>query len=130
MTAPSKIGKDIAGNKTLDFVTIVASSKHIFKIEKIIPDWWGIKQVTSTTKSIEISEIRKTEKNPGLDSSAIVQLLWRDEAFEILRKHNLHVGLTKKPRKVLWDRIDSHLTLDEIRQEVRDKIKKRKYWRQ
>ena len=116
-------------NEVFDYVTIVASTSHFPKIIKQVPEWWGLREVQCIGKNIKLVKKRTCKKNKLVNSQALVQLLWREEAFEILKRRDIHQGLSGKPRHQLWARITELLTLEELSNEVRKKIKRREYWR-
>lgn len=116
-------------NRVLDCVTVVASSCHLSKVEKIVPSWWGLSEAEYKNKELLIRKIRPDTQNSEVDPTAIVQLLWREEALDVLKKRDLHKGIVSKPRTVLWNRLVECLPLDELRFEVRERIKARQYWR-
>ena len=116
-------------NKTLDFVNLIASKNHIDKAKKMIPAWWGLSEVHSQNHKIIIREVRKGKINPNLDPNAIVQLLWRDEALEVLEEYDLKKGIWNKRRKILWESIVHNLSINELKTAVRKKIRKRINWR-
>ena len=116
-------------NKVLDCVTVVAGSRHLSKIEKIVPHWWGIIEAKYKNNKLIIVEVRPYKENETVVPTALVQLLWRDEALSILRQRNLHRGVVSKPRRIIWGRLVECLSLGELRYEVRKKIKARQYWR-
>ncbi|MBI4849787.1 MAG: sce7726 family protein [Nitrospirae bacterium] len=116
-------------NKVLDCVTVVAGSCHLLKIKKRVPSWWGISEAKFKNKKLTIIEVRPCKKNASVNPSALVQLLWRDEALSILKQRNLHRGVVSKPRNLIWGRLVECLSLEELRFEVRQKIKERQHWR-
>ena len=116
-------------NKVLDYVTVVASSSHIPKIKKTVPKWWGISEAKYKNDKLTIVDMRPCKKNTTVDPMALVQLLWRDEALSILKEHNFHRGVVSKPRKIIWERLVELLPLDELQDEIRQKIKARQHWR-
>jgi hypothetical protein len=116
-------------NKVLDYVTIVADTRHLHKIEQTVPSWWGIEEVTVQNGMPCTSALRTSTRNPAVDPSALVQLLWRDEALTLLKTYNLLKGVSSKPRKVLWDRLASSLSLSELSAGIREIIKARDNWR-
>lgn len=116
-------------NRTLDYVTVVAGACHIGKLKKAIPSWWGIVEASGEKSDIKLNSLRKGKQNPSLDPKAIVQLLWRDEALEILKNIGHQKGVVSKPRKLIWDRVVSCLTVDELCEAVRKNLKARKSWR-
>lgn len=116
-------------NRVLDCVTVVASSCHLSKVEKLVPPWWGLCEAEYKKKKVLIRKIRPNTQNTEVDPTAIVQLLWREEAIDALKKRDLHKGIVSKPREVLWNRLVENLSIDELRSEVRERIKARQYWR-
>jgi hypothetical protein len=116
-------------NQVLDFVTVVAGSRHICKIKKTVPKWWGISEVKYKNNKLTITEVRSCKENSKIVPMALVQLLWRNEALSILRERNFHGGVVSKPRTIIWERLVEYLSLDELRYEVRNKMKTRQNWR-
>lgn len=116
-------------SRTFDKVTLIVGSKHLIKAIEIVPHWWGIIEAKSIDKRIFFSEYREHQDNPSLDPEAIVQFIWREEAYNILRERNLHKGLKRKSKWSLWDRLIETLTLDELRNEVISTLVSRKDWR-
>lgn len=116
-------------SKVLDRVTLVASESHISKVEKLIPDWWGVCVAQRNRGTISLKPVRGDADNSEVDPYALVQLLWRDEALNILRKNDLAKGYSNKPRRILWDRLVDHFSLSEMKQVVRRHLKFRSNWR-
>jgi hypothetical protein len=120
---------DIYG-KVLDTVTIVTASRHLEGVYDLIPKWWGVYQTqTFEDKIIELQEIRPCQLNPNIDPYSLVQLLWRDEALDLLKRFNLEKGFLSKGRKVIWRRLAASVPLDILKDEVRHKLKERRNWR-
>ena len=78
-------------SRALDSVTLVVGGKHLDEALKVVPKWWGVVEARKNKKNIGLHEIRPNQKNPALDPEAIIQLIWRHEALEVLRKRGLHL---------------------------------------
>lgn len=122
-------GQAVIYSRSLDSVTLVVGSKHFDEALKVVPKWWGIVEAKKSKRNIGLYEIRANQKNPSLDPEAIIQLIWRNEALEVLRKRSLHRGYVSKTKWVLWERIIEKLSLNELREEVRSILKSRGNWR-
>jgi len=122
-------GQAVIYNRVLDSVSLVVGSKHLDEALKVVPKWWGVVEAKKSKRNVGLHEIRANQKNPVLDPEAIIQLIWRHEALEVLRKRGLHRGYVSKTKWVLWDRIIEKLSLNELREEVRSTIKSRGNWR-
>lgn len=119
-----------AYNKIFDFLYIITNEKHLNKITKIIPGFWGILVVKKVGNECSIIMKRKPTLNHLVNPEFLVQLLWKDEAIEILRKEGIENGLKNKPKPILWKRISESLSLLQINDYVRRYLKKRENWRE
>jgi hypothetical protein len=116
--------------RVFDTISIVVAAIHLEKTRQIVPSWWGILVVEKgSNTNPEIRNYRRERSNPKPDPLAIAQLIWRDEAFELLKAHNLHSGLHKKPRKFLWEALIRNFPLADLRAMVRTQLKARRDWR-
>ncbi len=112
-------------SKALEYVTIVASASHLAGIEAIIPSWWGIWIATQDGANVSLEEMKPSERNPSLSADALVQFLWRDEAFEILCEYKLSKGMASKSRNHLWERLSASFSVEELGDLVRTRLKQR-----
>jgi hypothetical protein len=118
--------------RSLEFVTLVCSSRHIKRAQKIIPAWWGIMEARpadSIPLQVDLKPYRENRSNPNIDSYAVAQLLWREEALEALDSLDLSKGLRSKPRRYLWQRLADTLTVEDLSEIVRAALKSRSGWR-
>jgi hypothetical protein len=116
-------------NRSLTSVTLVVGSKHLDQALKVIPNWWGVIVAKEKSDQRFLQIRRKGKTNPCLDPLSVVQLLWRDEALETLKKFGLHRGLVNKPRIILWKKLAEHLSIREIITLVSHFLKSRENWR-
>lgn len=116
-------------NEVFDYVTIVADAHHLQSIRKVVPEWWGLNEAQNSNGKIKLLKRRGGEKNKEVAPEALVQLLWRDEVFEILKRRHIHQGLSGKPRRLLWARLSESLSLAELSKEVRTILRNRQNWR-
>jgi len=122
-------GQAVIYNRVLDSVSLVVGSKHLDEALRVVPKWWGVVEAKKSERDIVLQEIRANRKNPALDPEAIIQLIWRDEAINVLRKRGLHRGYVSKTKWILWERIIEKLSLNELKEEVRSTLKSRGNWR-
>lgn len=117
-------------NKVLDSVTIVTGKCHSEGILKLVPEWWGIEIAEKTNENeIEFSLLRREIPNPQIDPYSLVQLLWRDEALDLLRRFELEKGYVSKPRNKIWEKLVESFSLEDLKYYVREQLKLRKNWR-
>ncbi|ARF67862.1 hypothetical protein B7C51_08510 [Paenibacillus larvae subsp. pulvifaciens] len=118
-------------NKVLDRITIVTAPCHMDEVIKIVPEWWGImKAEMDENGRMNLISYREALNNPDINAFSLAQLLWRDEAIEILKRRRLHKGLLSKPRNMLWSALSKRLNLQELRREVIHKLMIRVKWRE
>ncbi|MEK3875183.1 sce7726 family protein [Paenibacillus sp. FSL M7-0420] len=117
-------------SKVFDTVTIVTASKFVDGIDDIIPKWWGIKIAElDCDGGMMLFDIRKARKNRKIDAYSLAQLLWRDEAIDLLKKKGLQKGYLSKPREILWRVLSENIPTIELKDEVRAILKSRENWR-
>ena len=109
-------------SRVLDRVTLVVSPRHIEAALRLIPRWWGVLLVRGSTRGVFFDRLRRAATNPEQDPRALVELLWRDEALELLARHNAVAGVRSKPRPAVWDRVCEALDMTQIRSAVQHRL--------
>ena len=95
-----------------------------------IPEWWGvIASVRGLRGAVNFDIIREARTNKKIDPISIAQLLWRNEAEEILQQKKLPPQILRQPRAVLYEYLVDTLNVCELRKFAREYFKKRKNWR-
>ena len=113
-----------------DKVSIIVGDRYINSIQSHIPTWWGIiVSVRGSKGAVNFEIMRKAQKNKRVEPISIAQLLWRDEAAEILSKKKLPPKILRQPRDVLYEQLTDLLSANELRKIVRDYLKRRRNWR-
>ena len=113
-------------NRVLDRVTLVVCPRHVEAALQLIPEWWGVLLASGSFEAVSLTAIRPAAQNPDQDPRALVELLWRDEALELLASHDATAGVRSKPRRAVWDRVCEVLDVAEIRSAVRFRLKTRR----
>jgi len=112
-----------------DRVYLVTTEKHLRKANAIIPRWWGSMVVrTQIDGKLSISERRQARLNPTIDAQILAKLLWKEEALDLLDRHNLASGYRSKSAPILHDRLATTLDIHTLRDGVRAALKKRTNW--
>lgn len=118
-------------SKMLDHMTLVVADKHLAHALPLLPEWWGVMTAAiSSDEGLVLTELRAPQHNPGIDSSFLATLLWRDELLEALEQRGIDRGVRSKPRHVLMARLVEHLDVDQMRVLVREALKVRANWRE
>lgn len=120
--------RDVYG-QVLDTVTLVFSGQRLDLIVQQVPYWWGIWQAVERDGDVGFETVRQPVPNPSVVATSLVQCLWRDEAFSVLKEYNLHQGLERSPRRAIWERLAAALPLEDLKRIVRDRLKARQGWR-
>lgn len=122
-------GQQEVYNRTFDLLTLVISSSHLKKARKIIPNFWGIIEVKNEKGLPSFVKIRSPKKNKKIDSFSVAQLLWKNEALDILVQKGHAKGMKSKPKLILWNKLTDIMSTDELTGIVRSKLKERKNWK-
>ncbi|NTX07033.1 sce7726 family protein [Myxococcus sp. CA040A] len=119
-----------AYSAALDMATLVAGERHLKAARKMVPRWWGLcTAIMEDGGTVRIEARREAKQNPKPTPLAIANLLWREEALDVLERLGHATGIRSKPRKVLYAKLVEVLSLDELRDVVRVRLKSRTAWR-
>jgi hypothetical protein len=114
----------------LDRATLVVGEKHAQKAKTYLPDWWGIKVAAAGPRGgIEFDTVQLFKTNPAIDAVALAELLWRQEAAEILRGIGTTESFLREPRAALYRYLAEVIELKDLRDLVRQALKSRAGWR-
>jgi hypothetical protein len=113
-----------AYSAVFDQVTLVTESNHTQKAKATVPRWWGIIEVRRHENALVLHTVRKGRKNRKRRKRELSTLLWRNEAYSLLRSHERHVGLRDAPVRKLWQAVES-LPLETLADAVRSAIMQR-----
>jgi len=117
-------------NAVFDQISIVVGERHTNSIQNHIPQWWGIIVSEKGPRgAINFDTIRKAQTNKNIDPISIAQLLWRNEAVEILQQKKLSPKILRYPRAILYEYLVSTLNIRELRKFIIEYFKKRRNWR-
>lgn len=113
-------------SKVLDRATLVTSERHLDAALRLLPSWWGVQRVEPTPSgSPGLKTVRRGRSNTGMDARALVELLWLEDALELLEDHGAARGVRGKPRRFVWDRVCEAIEIEVIAATVRAKLKAR-----
>jgi hypothetical protein len=127
----SRLPKQIDSyNKVFDYITVVTTENHLSGVMELVPDSWGVWLMSEVDGLMERDIIREAQINVLRDALSISQLLWRDEAFELLKKYGKHKGFTTKRKWLLWEALADNLAIEVLSSEIRSIIKNRPDWKQ
>lgn len=115
-------------NKTFDRITIVIGSKFSDKILDYIPDFWGVCVAKQNKNRIKLCYIRKAKYNTNVDSFSLLNLLWKNELFDMLYPLKIK-GLSKMKKSELMNHVINNYSKTYIRDYTREILKTRDYWR-
>jgi hypothetical protein len=115
----------LAYSAVFDLCEVVTTPKHLAKVQELLPPWWAL-SVASQPGIIE--RIKEGSRNPSPDDFSRCQLLWRDEALELLRTHGAARGLSTSARFYVWQRLADTLRGDDLRSAVFSALQARPNW--
>lgn len=116
-------------SRVLDYCTIVVAENHLDRAMSVLPAWWGCIVVRWDGIEASLDELAVPALNSSIDGYSLAQLLWRDEAIEVLEELDAVRGYRTKPRKLLWQRLAQVAEIDILRPLVRNRLKARQSWR-
>jgi hypothetical protein len=115
--------------KVFERMTLVVDEKHAQEAVKIVPSCWGLIVVGIRGGVPYADEIWPARKNIEIEPLAMAQLLWREEALELMEYFDLAAGNKSKSRKILWQLLASKLSVEQLKAFVCFKLKQRRGWK-
>jgi len=113
-----------------DYSSVIVTARHLNEVTRMIPEWWGIISVTESNSVVpQFRIIRTSYQNANIDNYAVAQLLWRKEAQEVLYNSGMRGAKVRQKRSILYGYIVELLDTRELRNTVREYLKKRQGWR-
>lgn len=115
-------------SRTLDQVEVVTCTTHLEGVLAMVPGWWGVSLVVDDGSGLALEVVQPAAPNPGWDPMSLVQLLWRDEALEVLADLGCDRGVRTKPKWFVWERLVNSVSREELHSIVLRRVKAREGW--
>ncbi|MBO0953223.1 sce7726 family protein [Fibrella forsythiae] len=117
-------------NKVFDYATIVVNGKYVHRVASLVPYWWAIWLIYEKDGKILKTIVREGERNTNIDAFSVAQLLWREEALNLLVKLDLAKGMRTKRRWLLWQHLAENVPVDRLCEYTRQYLKERSAWKE
>ena len=111
--------------RVLDRATLVVGQRHLEEATEVVPEWWEIQIAGIGTGGLGLKRVRGGRPNPALDPRALVELLWLEDALELLAARGALRGYRGKARHAVWDRVCELYAPAQIAEAVRSRLKAR-----
>jgi hypothetical protein len=115
----------------IDRITLVVGWRHVVSAMRVVPRWWGVTLAEHGARGgIHFAPLRLPESNPEPDPSALVALLWRNEALCLLEGLDAADGVRSKPKAAIYARLANQVPdYSTLRQLVCQQLRRRTDWR-
>jgi hypothetical protein len=108
--------------RVFDHIYLVCAPKHTGPATQLIPDWWGILEVTSPG---EFKNIRHAKQNPDQDREALLELLSQQEAESLLSTIDALRGYKGKSLVSLRSRLNDLYPVEKLKETLYKTLIKR-----
>ena len=117
-------------NAVFDRLSAIVAERHLSEAVAMLPECWGVISVLESQRgAIHFETIRRSKQNTNVDDYAIAQLLWRNEAQEILTNLGIRGKHLRQERANLYSLIVSKMDSSELRRTIRIYLMQRTNWR-
>lgn len=117
-------------NSVFSRMTLIVDYSHAYEASRMIPLWWGIRLAERKPNGDVFFQIaREAKENPSPDKFAMVKLLWRNEALNILKQIGADSGFRIKSREEIYKRLVESIEIDELRVTICNRLRLRVNWR-
>jgi hypothetical protein len=119
-----------AFSSVFDRVTLVVGYRHAYEALQIIPEWWGVKLAEEKENGgVQLSEARGPRNNPAVDPISVAELLWREEALNLLQEFGAAEQVRSRPRGVIYQKLVQTISVAQLQELVRKQLRTRTTWR-
>lgn len=108
---------------SFDLVTLVCATKHLSPALNMIPEWWGVIEVT---KSGSLRSHRRAKSNPNVSVLGMVDVLTNDESKQFLISIGHGTGISNLSHSQLKSRIQEVATISSLRKWILNTLPSRK----
>jgi len=108
---------------------IVVDDNHLAKVERMVPIYWGIFLAYHDGTDIVIELYRDAELNPNQNKRTVLELFWRDETTDLLKKYDLYKGMSKTRLSQRYTVLSARLSIDEVCKELYELLPLRQNWK-
>lgn len=120
---------NVFGN-VFQYCTLVVTPRHLTTARKALRRNWGLAVVErADDERLIYRQVRTPKKISTVQNRSLVELLWRDETLRALDSIGLADGFRTKAKHVLWERLASHVTLEQLQDIVTQSLTARQGWR-
>ena len=117
-------------NAVFDKSWIVVAPKYVKAVHRRVPKSWGILVCTQTDDyHVGFEQVRPAVFNPRRDPFCVAQLLWHEEASQLLKRMGESPKFLRQKRSILYQRLCELLPIDDLRRKVIKALKGRRTWR-
>lgn len=117
-------------NQVFDTVTIVVGYRHIYKVLREIPEFWGVVLAErSGPNKVQLIDLKPPKVNLGKQADVLIKLLWRSEADSLLRGINPKLQRSKATKLEIYKKILIQKDLQWISSRVATALKARESWK-
>jgi hypothetical protein len=114
--------------KVFDRMTLVVGPRHLRTARRMVPSWWGIWLASLNGLRVVLSELRMPGENPKVCVKTLAQLLWREEAVNLLALHGVR-HIQRKSRAELCQLIATEIPLLVAKKAIAEILAERSNWR-
>lgn len=107
-------------SKVFDYLSVVVDDRHLADVVHKIPEYWGV-YVWFPDRGVGI--IRVPQLNADVKKTALTQLLWKENALQMLRDVGSSKGTSNMPKWRLWSKVEEACTHAAIHTAVLNQMK-------
>lgn len=116
-----------AYSAALSRCTLAVAESHLGQAQSMVPPWWGL-LVATRRLSLHLVPVRQPQPNPTPSPAAMVKLLWRDEAWALLKELGKARGQSRGTRGFFYRQLAECLPVDQLQAKVRATLLAREDW--
>ncbi len=115
--------------RVFDRIDLVLDRCHLDRAIVKIPEWWGVMVAVGDGSAPVFERVREAHMNPSPEPEVVCTLLWRDEILDLLRRHGLARGCSKRAKPALDQLVAASFGRSDLTRMVCETLRARQDWR-
>ena len=112
-----------------DYLILVADEQLIVGATEILPNWWGVLDITRQDGRIKLKWVRKPTRNTSVKTEQLLELLWKKELLSLLGRTQKTDSVQRLRKRDLRKKLVFNADEDELRKWSINAMLSRQNWR-
>lgn len=112
-----------------EYMILVADAKFVGRAIDILPEWWGIFEISKRKDRTKLLKVREPNRNPSVKNEYLLEFLWKSELLSLLERVQKAASGERLAKRDLRRELVCNADANELRRWSLNAILDRQDWR-